>query len=148
MKKIFLSLLALMIGVVSFAQEQKRERKQMHKQERVERSAEEMASLRTERMAAQLSLTDVQKEKINSLFLEQAKERKTTMAEAREKREMKKGNKEDRKREMEARMENRKEMQEQLKTVLTPAQYEEWQASRETKDRKRAYGKQKGKSTK
>lgn len=135
MKKISL-ILILMLSISTFAQERKQERKQDHKMDKVEMSADEMATLRTKKMAIKLDLTADQQTRLKTLFTEEANYKKTTMAQHRE---MKKDTATWNKNQFairNARLDHQKEMQDKIKTILTPEQFETWKASSDRSGKK------------
>ena len=135
MKKISL-ILILMLSISAFAQDRKQERKQDHKMDKVEMSADEMATLRTKKMALKLDLTDAQQARLKTLFTEEANYKKTTMAQHREmKKDTATWNK-NRFAIQNARLDHQKEMQDKIKTILTPEQFETWKASSDRSEKK------------
>ncbi|MFO7720445.1 MAG: Spy/CpxP family protein refolding chaperone [Gillisia sp.] len=135
MKKISL-ILVLMLSISAFAQDRKQERKQDHKMDRVEMSADEMATLRTKKMALKLDLTEEQQARLKTLFSEEATYKKTTMAQHRAmKKDTATWNK-NRFAIQNARLDHQKEMQDKIKTILTPEQFETWKASSDRSGKK------------
>ena len=128
MKKISF-ILILMLSISAFAQDRKQDRKQDHKMDKVEMSADEMATLRTKKMALKLDLTEDQQARLKTLFTEQATYQKAMMAQHRE---MKKDTALWNKNKFaiqNARLDHQKEMQDKIRTILTPEQFETWKAS-------------------
>lgn len=128
MKKISL-ILILMLSISAFAQDRKQERKQDHKMDKVEMTADEMATLRTKKMALKLDLTQDQQSRLKTLFTEQATYQKSMRAQHRE---MRKDTATWNKNQFairNARLDHQKEMQDKIRTILTPAQFETWKAS-------------------
>ena len=143
MKKIIavLSLGMLVVGS-SFAQtvpqknqQEKRARMEQRgdRSERTKKSPEEMAQLKTERMAQKLDLTAAQKNQLQALNLRQAEEMKAM-------RESMKGS-EDRTKIREARKASHDKWQAELKSILTAEQYAKYEADHEQMQQKRAEGK-------
>ncbi len=131
MKKISL-ILILMLSISAFAQD----RKQDHKMDKVEMSADQMATLRTKKMALKLDLTADQQTRLKTLFTEQATYQKTMMAQHRE---MKKDTATWNKNKFaiqNARLDHQKEMQDKIRTILTPGQFETWKASADRSGKK------------
>ncbi|HSP12204.1 MAG TPA: Spy/CpxP family protein refolding chaperone [Salegentibacter sp.] len=132
MKKISL-ILMLMISVSAFAQERKQ--KKAH-QDRVERSSEERASLRMERMTSQLDLTKDQQEEMQKFYKEQAKEREAYRAERKEARNMNETARTKRSEVRNLRAEKREEHREKMKEILTEEQFSTWQENLTKRERK------------
>ncbi|QED38166.1 hypothetical protein FK178_10750 [Antarcticibacterium arcticum] len=134
--KNILIILILMLSISAFAQDKKQERKQVHKMDRVEMTADEMATLRTKRMALQLDLTAAQQASLKTLFTEQARYQKTMQAQHRE---MKKDTAMWNKNEFavqNARLDHQKEMQDKIRAILTPEQFETWKATADRSGKK------------
>ena len=135
MKKISL-ILILMLSISAFAQDRKQERKQDHKMDKVEMSADEMATIRTKKMALKLDLTADQQARLKTLFTEEANYKKTTMAQHRE---MKKDTALWNKNKFaiqNAKLDHQKEMQDKIRAILTPAQFEIWKSSNDRSGKK------------
>lgn len=125
-----------MLSISSFAQEKKQEKKQVHKMDRVEMTADEMATLRTKRMALKLDLTTAQQASLKTLFTEQASYQKTMLAQHRE---MKKDTATWNKNKFtiqNARLDHQKEMQDKIRSILTPEQFETWKATADRSGKK------------
>lgn len=116
MKK-FLIVVLMFAGVGLFAQN----RHQM----REEKSSEEMATLKAQRLTMQLDLNEEQQGNLKQLFQKHIEARKEKRAEMREKM------KEKRSEMREERMEESKEFQEELKDILNEEQYKKFQALQE-----------------
>lgn len=128
MKKISFFLI-LMLSISAFAQDKKQDRKQDHKMDKVEMSADEMATLRTKKMALKLDLTQDQQDRLKTLFTEEANYKKTTMAQHREMRKDTAMWNKNKFAIQNARLDHQKEMQDKIRAILTPEQYETWKAS-------------------
>ena len=128
MKKISL-ILILMLSISALAQDRKQDIKQDHKMDKVEMSADEMATLGTKKMALKLDLTADQQARLKTFFTEQATYQKTMKAQHRE---MKKDTATWNKNKFaiqNARLDHQKEMQDKIRAILTPEQFETWKAS-------------------
>ncbi|WP_372919807.1 Spy/CpxP family protein refolding chaperone [Salegentibacter sp.] len=132
MKKISL-ILVLMISVSAFAQERKH--KKAH-QDRVEMTAEERASLKTQKMNSELDLTQDQQEEIKKLFTEQAKEREEYKAEKKEARTKNATARAKRSEGRNLRVEKREEHREKMKEILTEEQFATWTENMTKRERK------------
>lgn len=96
-------------------------------QERTQRSPEEMAKARTERLTTVLELTPEQQAKVNAMHMQHAKEAEARRKERQAKREEAKAN-------MQVK---RQQHEQEMKTILSEEQYAKWQAMRaEGKGRK------------
>tara|TARA_R100000935_G_C2819306_1_gene158921 strand:+ start:1105 stop:1542 length:438 start_codon:yes stop_codon:yes gene_type:complete len=135
MKKIIL-ILTLMLSISAFAQEKKQERKQVHKMDRVEMTADEMATLRTKRMALKLDLTTAQQASLKTLFTEQASYQKTMQAQHREMKKDTAAMRKNRFAMKNSRLDHQKEMQDKIRAILTPEQYETWKATADRSGKK------------
>ncbi|MFN4761704.1 hypothetical protein ACKGJN_01155 [Gillisia sp. Q332] len=135
MKKVSL-ILILMLSISAFAQDRKQERKQDHKMDKVEMSADEMATLRTKKMALKLDLTEEQQARLKTLFTEEATYQKTMKAQHRELRKDTATWNQNRFAIKNARLDHQKEMQEKIRTILTPEQFETWKASADRSGKK------------
>ena len=132
MKKIMAVLsLGILVAGSSYAQtvpqkdQQEKRARIEHRAERAERakkSPEEMAQLKTERMAQKLDLTATQKNQLQALNLRQAEEMKAM-------RESLKGS-EDRTKIREVRKASHDKWQAELKSILTEKQYAQYEADR------------------
>jgi protein CpxP len=90
-------------------------------QDRQQRSPEELAKARTERLTTVLELTPEQAAKVQALHLKHAQEAEAQRARMKAEREAKR-----------AEMAKKREQQEaELKAILTAEQYTKWQAMRE-----------------
>jgi len=98
MKKLIMLVLVL-ATTIAYAQENRLEKAKK------DWTPEQMAEKRTNKMVFELSLTDAQKERIYAINLQKANEMKAKMEE---------------------RGENRNEYMEQMKAILTEAQYTKW----------------------
>lgn len=135
MKKIAIILIALVTLQVT-AQEKKRELKQDGQRERMETmkdlTPEETATLQTKKMTLHLDLNEAQQNKVQALFLEEAKFRKAKMEERKaikENSDMKTFTKEDKVKMMNERLDHQIEMKQKMKSILNAEQYEKWEAS-------------------
>ncbi|MGM0933722.1 MAG: Spy/CpxP family protein refolding chaperone [Bacteroidota bacterium] len=132
MKKISL-ILILLISVSAFAQERKQ--KKAHK-DRVEMTAEERATLKTERMTSALDLTQAQQEEIKKFFTEQTQEREEYRAERKEARINNTTARAERSEVRNLRAKKREEHREKIKEILTDEQYSTWQENLAKRERK------------
>jgi len=92
-------------------------------------SADEIATLRTKRIALKLDLSQDQQSRLKTLFTDQATYQKTMMA---QQREMRKDTATWNKNQFairNARLDHKQELQDKMKTILNPAQFEMWKAS-------------------
>lgn len=131
MKKISL-ILALLISVAALAQE----RKQMHKKDRIEMSSEEMATLKSKKMALKLDLNENQQKELQDLFIEESearkelmKERKAAMANRKEAQADSEKFKEKRFEMMNSRLDRQLAVQKKMKGILSAEQFETWKKS-------------------
>lgn len=143
MKKIIIILIALATLQVT-AQEKKRELKQDGQRERMETikdlSPDEIATLRTKKMTLHLDLNEAQQNKIQDLFLEEAKMRKAKMEEhkaMKESSETKTFTKEDKYKMMNDRLDHQIEVKQKIKSILNADQFEKWEASMGKMEHKR-----------
>lgn len=143
MKKIVIILIALATLQVT-AQEKKREIKQDGQRERMETmkdlSPDEIATLRTKKMTLHLDLNEAQQNKIQALFLEEAKMRKAKMEEQKamkESSETKTFTKEDKYKMMNDRLDHQIEVKKKMKSILNADQFEKWEASMGKMEHKR-----------
>lgn len=90
-------------------------------QDRQQRSPEEMAKARTERLTTVLELSPEQAAKVEAMHLQQAKEAQAQRAEHEAKREAKRAAMEQKRAQHEA----------EMKAILTPEQFVKWQALRD-----------------
>lgn len=123
MKKLSL-LLMMLIAISAFSQQEG----QYNRGDRSDMSAEEMATLQTERLTLHLNLNEAQQQEVKKLHLESATERKAMMA------ERKKMNAEDkvklretRNERMNERMEMQKAHSEKMKQILDEEQFKKWE---------------------
>ena len=131
MKKISL-ILALLISVAALAQE----RKQMHKKDRIEMSSEEMATLKSKKMALKLDLDKNQQKELQNLFIEESearkelmKERKAAMADRKEAQTDSEDFKKKRFEMMNSRLDRQLAVQKKMKGILSAEQFETWKKS-------------------
>ncbi|MCX2717989.1 hypothetical protein [Lentiprolixibacter aurantiacus] len=126
MKKLILTL-ALLTGVLLSAQEM---RPRMHKQKHSDLTAEQMAVLKTKRMALALDLTDSQQRQVQKLNLEQQELRKSRRAEMKARREgndEKPVSTEERYEHELDRLNSMIAFKAQMKSILNQSQYEKWE---------------------
>lgn len=135
MKKLSL-ILILMLSISVFAQDRKQGRNQDRKMDKVEMSADEMATLRTKKMALKLDLTQDQQARLKTLFTEQATYQKAIRAQHREMRRDTATWNKNKFAIQNARLDHKKEMQDKLRSILTPEQFETWKASANTSGKK------------
>ena len=132
MKKISL-ILILLISVSSIDQERKK--KKPHKY-RVEMTAEERATLKTERMTSALDLTQAQQEEIKKFFTEQTQEREEYRTERKEARINNTTARAERSEVRNLRTKKREEHREKMKEILTDDQYSTCQENLAKRERK------------
>ena len=135
MKKIVIILIALATLQVT-AQDRKREHQKDGQKERMETmkdlSPDEIATLRTKKMTLHLDLNEAQQNKIQALFLEEAKMRKVKMEEhkaMKESSETKTFTKEDKFKMMNERLDHQIEVKQKMKSILNEEQFEKWEYS-------------------
>jgi len=143
MKKIVIILIALATLQVT-AQDRKREHQKDGQKERMETmkdlSPDEIATLRTKKMTLHLDLNEAQQNKIQALFLEEAKMRKVKMEEhkaMKESSETKTFTKEDKFKMMNERLDHQIEVKQKMKSILNAEQFEKWEASMGKMEHKR-----------
>jgi hypothetical protein len=151
MKKLILIAIAL-ITVNASAQEDKRERNERPRGDRMERadflkdlSPDEIATLQTKKMALHLDLTEAQQKEIHGIHLEQAKARKTDM-ETRKKLNDK--DKDERFKRANNQLDTKLATKSKFKKVLNKEQYEKWERSNVTKGKRKNKSLQKRKQRK
>jgi hypothetical protein len=101
---------------------------------------DEIATLRTKKMTLHLDLNEAQQNKIQALFLEEAKLRKAKMEDRKaikENSETKTFTKEDKFKMMNERLDHQIEMKQKMKSILNAEQFEKWEASMEKMEYKR-----------
>ena len=151
MKKLILIAVAL-ITVSATAQEDKRERNERPRGDRMERtdflkdlSPDEIATLQTKRMALQLDLTEAQQKEIHAIHLEQAKVRKTDM-ETRKK--LNEKDKDIRFKRANDQLDTKLSAKSKFKKVLNKEQYEKWERGNTMKGKRKNKSLQKRKQRK
>lgn len=130
MKKLIV-LVVLMAGITAMAQ--KPERKRDHRGDMKGMTPEQMATLQTKQMTLALDLTDVQQKQIQSLNLDNAKDRAEKMKEMKAKRESGEAKKltSEERYAMKATMLDRQIAQkEKIKKILNDEQYEKWEKTK------------------
>lgn len=124
MKKLFVAAL-LVVGMATFAQEQRGERKEKF-------TPEQRVDFQLKKMKADLNLDDKQAEQVKALLAQEAKKREAKRAEMEAKRaEQARPSKEEmeaRKAEMKA---NQEAMKAEMKKILTADQYTKWEQKQE-----------------
>jgi len=110
MKKLFLVAL-LVVGLATFAQERK-ERPSRAEMEKM--SPEQRNELHLKKMTSELDLNAKQQEQISQIISEKSTKREAMKTERKNKM-----------------LEEKKEMDEKMKKILTPEQYEKWNANKE-----------------
>lgn len=89
-------------------------------QERAQRSPEDMAKARTERLTTVLELTPEQQAKVHAMHVQQAKEAEARRTERQAKREQAKA----------GMLAKRQQHEQEMKSILSEEQYAKWQAMR------------------
>ncbi|WP_194765943.1 hypothetical protein [Tamlana sp. I1] len=140
MKKIILIAIAF-IGLQGIAQEHKSERRnhnQKHHQ-KMDLTAEQMATLQTKKMTLALDLSNAQQVDIYKFNLENATKRKTIMAEHKAKKESGKAEKpsqEERYNRAVAKLDYQIASKAKMKTILKKDQFEKWEKMQKKRERK------------
>ena len=147
MKKLAIIALAL-ITFQANAQENKDDKRQEHKKERLEKrmqlEPQEMAELKTKKMTLHLDLTEAQQSKVMALNLEQAKTRKEHFkkhADKKEDSEKAKPTKEEKLKRMNAKLDAQIATKKQMKDILNADQYEKWGKSEMKRNHGRKHNK-------
>jgi len=109
-KKLFLAAL-LVVGLATFAQD-KKERPSRAEMEKM--SPEQRNELHLKKMTSELDLNAKQQEQISQIISEKSTKREAMKTERKNKM-----------------LEEKKEMDEKMKKILTPEQYEKWNANKE-----------------
>jgi len=125
-------LVVLCIGMTGIAQE-KEGLKAMH-----DMTPEQMATLRTKKMVLALDLDEGQQNEMKAIFLENAKARKSKMAErkaAKEEGQIKKPSTEERYAIAEARLDAKIAQKAKVKNILSEDQYSKWEKMHQGKRR-------------
>jgi len=142
MKKLILIVMALVAMQIT-AQEQKQERKDRNNQERHQKfkdfTPEQVAELKTKKMALKLDLTEAQHRDIEKIHLANAKERKTKMEAHKKMRESnneEKPSKEDRFNFMNERLDKQISNKKEMKAILSKEQFEKFEKGMNHKRRK------------
>lgn len=129
MKKLFVAAL-LVVGMATFAQEQKAERKEKF-------TPEQRVDFQIKKMKADLNLDEKQAEQVKALLTQEAKKREAKRAEMEAKRAEKarpsKEETEARKAELKA---NQEAMKAEMKKILTADQYTKWEQKQEERKEK------------
>lgn len=143
MKKIVIILFALVALQVT-AQENKRDHQRDGQRAQMEAmkdlSPEEIATLQTKKMTLHLDLNEAQQKKVETLFLEEAKLRKTKMEERKaikESGERKTITKEDKYKMMNERLDRQIEMKQKMKSILNDEQFEKWEIAQGNMEQRR-----------
>jgi periplasmic protein CpxP/Spy len=128
MKKVVIVML-LLVGMCSFAQDKKAERKALPKEKRIE--------MHVNKLKKDLALTDAQVASVTQLLTANAQKRDEKMAQVKEMRADSKKLSSEEKEQLKKQMEdNQMESEEQMKGILTPEQFTKWQAGREKRKEK------------
>lgn len=141
MKKLFLIALALVTIQVSAQNKKQRVQRcdPMEKGQRIsDFTPEEMAQLQTKKMTLNLDLTVTQQKQIETLNLENAKNRKTLMETRQANMKNGKGekpSKEERLSMMNTRLDKQLEMKQKMKKILNDDQFEKWEENHNRKQR-------------
>lgn len=136
MKKVMI-IAALLAGATTFAQRGE------HRKERMDLTAEQMATLQTKKMALALDLNEKQQQEAMEIHLENAEFHKTQMKERqalKESGEHQKPSSEERFEKLNARLDRKLAQQEAFKDLLTDEQYAQW---KKMSHRKHMHGKKK-----
>jgi len=143
MKKIVIILIA-MVAMQVTAQDKKRDHQRDGQRAQMESmrdlSPEEIATLQTKKMTLHLDLNEAQQKKVETLFLEEAKLRKTKMEERKamkDSSEKKQFTKEDKFKMMNERLDHQIEMKQKMKSILNDEQFEKWEISQGNMEHKR-----------
>ena len=126
MKKVLITM-ALFVGLTGFAQ--KREHRGHKKGMHNDLTAEQIATLKTKKMALALDLSKAQQQQVMALNVEEAKFRKANRAERKENREneeKERPNAEERFEMQNEHLDRRLAHQEKLKQILNDEQYQTW----------------------
>ncbi|WP_040281310.1 hypothetical protein [Psychroserpens damuponensis] len=127
-KKIILIAIAF-VSLQAVAQEKRKGGERGDRDMMKNLSAEEIATLGTKKMTLALDLSSTQQTQVETVLLEQAKERKAKMAErekAKNDDDAKKPTKEDRLKMRNAQLDSQIAMKQKMKSILTAEQYEKW----------------------
>ena len=143
MKKIVIILIA-MVAMQVTAQDKKRDHQRDGQRAQMESmrdlSPEEIATLQTKKMTLHLDLNEAQQKKVETLFLEEAKLRKTKMEERKamkDSSEKKQFTKEDKFKMMNERLDHQIEMKQKMKSILNDEQFEKWEISQGNMEHRR-----------
>ena len=117
----------------AMTQERKRDIKMSERSERIDNlkdfSPEEMATIKSKKLALQLDLDDAQQQQIKMLFLEQSKLRGNRMEQRQKQMENAKNNnisKEERFKILNNSLDDKLDIRNKIKDILTQEQYEKW----------------------
>ncbi len=130
MKNLILTM-ALLLSLTAIAQPGKRD----HERQRAahDMTAEQLATLKTKKMALALELTSKQQEEVLKINLEEAEFRKAKMTERKEKGEHEKLSTNEKFEMQNAILDRKIAQQEKLKEILTDEQFELWKKARNRK---------------
>lgn len=133
MKKIIVTLM-LLVGINAIAQH--RDYHKERKNDRVDMTPEQVATLHTKKMTLALDLNKGQQAQVKSLHLENAKLRKSKIEAHKAKKESEeviKPTSDERFKMHEARLDHQIALQEQMKKILNDEQYKKWKNMRHKK---------------
>lgn len=143
MKQILFIVLAF-ISVNVMAQEQKNEIKvyELNKKHRAAQdfSPEQMATIKSKKMALEFDLSDEQQQQVKGLFLKQTKTREIQKENLKKHLETAKKNnlsKEERYKMLNSQLDNKLDMKAEMKAILTEGQYEKWNNVNSMMDKKK-----------
>jgi hypothetical protein len=130
MKNLILTM-ALLLSLTAIAQSGKRD----HERQRAahDMTAEQLATLKTKKMALALELTSKQQQEVLKINLEEAEFRKSKMAERKEKGEREKLTTDEKFEMQNAILDRKIAQQEKLKEILTDEQFDLWKKARHRK---------------
>lgn len=134
MKKI-VSITLLLVGLVAFAQEKRKE----HQRTMNDLTPEQMATLQTKKMTLALDLNEAQQKQIQQLNFEQAEQRKAAMEERKKKRveeDSEKPTSEERYARQLERLDKQIARKADMKKILSQEQYERWEKMMVHKERR------------
>lgn len=139
---IVLILLICATGVAQDRQDEKRQHRKEIKKERLDLSPEQIAELKSKKLTLALDLNEAQQKDVERISLEQAQQR----SEKRQNKETEKNlSEEDRFKARIARLDSKIAHKKQMKSILTPDQYEKWEKMHSHKKKgKREHRKKRG----
>lgn len=140
MKKLVMILIAVATLQVS-AQDQKRDFKKQRMASKMDYTPEQIAQLQAKKMTLTLDLSDKQQNQMSAVFFEQATSRqskKEAYLKSKDTAENKALSKDERFKMANARLDQQIERQKQVKSILSPEQYEKW---RKMNERRKHQGK-------